>query len=268
MLAQRVLTVVVLLVPLLVVEFLLPRPYAVLLLGALVLAGAWEWAQFYGGRAALERLTYVAAVSLSMGVLWWAVHTGALGLYSVLWLSVAWWVVALAWIVAFPTAIPRWVIVAVGLIVLAPAWLAASRLHLVAERGPELLVFMFVVIWAADTGAYFAGRTFGRVKLAPKVSPGKTWEGVLGGLAVSMMVALAGAAWFDLPVMPLAGLCLAVALVSIVGDLTVSMFKRHAGVKDSGTLFPGHGGVMDRIDSITAGAPVFVLGISWLGVRL
>ena len=124
------------------------------------------------------------------------------------------------------------------------------------------MLFALVLVWVADIGAYFGGRRFGRVQLAPQVSPGKTWEGVLGAVLLSALVAIAGALWFHLPLGTFLALCLAVVGFSIVGDLTESLLKRFAGVKDSGTLFPGHGGVMDRIDSITGAAPVLFLGLT------
>jgi phosphatidate cytidylyltransferase len=132
---------------------------------------------------------------------------------------------------------------------------------------PALLLFVLVIVWVADIGAYFTGKRFGKVKLAPKISPGKTWEGVFGGLLAVAVLALVRARWLEIDIVVLLPFCLAVAIISIVGDLTVSMFKRNAGVKDSGRLFPGHGGVLDRIDSVTAAAPLFALGIGWVGLR-
>ena len=114
-------------------------------------------------------------------------------------------------------------------------------------------------------GAYFAGRRFGRVRLAPRVSPGKTWEGVIGGLICAAITAAAGAAILGHAVGPALPLGMSVAAISVVGDMTVSMFKRNAGLKDSGNLFPGHGGVLDRVDSVTAAAPLFILEAGWLG---
>jgi phosphatidate cytidylyltransferase len=121
-------------------------------------------------------------------------------------------------------------------------------------------------VWLADGGAYFAGTLFGRVKLAPSISPGKTWEGVIGGMVLVALLAVMVAVVRDIDIVVLAPFCLAVAAVSIVGDLTVSMFKRTNGLKDSGALFPGHGGVLDRIDSIAAAAPLFALGVARLGL--
>ena len=110
------------------------------------------------------------------------------------------------------------------------------------------------------------GKLFGRVKLAPSISPGKTWEGVAGGLLTVSLIAIAGAVWFDVPMLAVVPFCIAVASLSIVGDLTVSIFKRTAGVKDSGKLFPGHGGILDRVDSVSAAAPLFALGLAWTGL--
>jgi phosphatidate cytidylyltransferase len=143
---------------------------------------------------------------------------------------------------------------------------ALVRLRIDVPRGAQWLLFALCLVWAADIGAYFAGRSFGRVRLAPLVSPGKTWEGVLGGLLLAALVALWGSRWFAVPVLPFVALCLVVVAFSIVGDLTESLLKRFAGLKDSGTLFPGHGGVMDRIDSLTSALPVLLLGLVVLGV--
>ena len=128
------------------------------------------------------------------------------------------------------------------------------------------LLFALFVVWGADVGAYFAGRRIGRVKLAPKISPGKTWEGVFGGLVVVAIVAAVFAILLDLALAVLIPFSMAAAALSVVGDLTVSMFKRTAGVKDSGSLFPGHGGILDRIDSVSAAAPLFAIGLSLAGV--
>ena len=264
-LRQRVVTAIVLIAGMLVALFLMPPAVGMLALALVILGGAWEWAGFFGAdRRSALRVGYAAAVGAVMALCWWVTDL-APGLNRViLWMSALWWTVALAWLCRFPTRIPVGVNVACGFLVLVPAWLALARL-LYGVRGAEWLLFVFVLVWAADIGAFFVGRAMGRVRLAPLVSPGKTWEGVLGGLLTAGCAALAGALWFHLPALGFVALCLATALGSVVGDLTVSMFKRHAGLKDSSDLLPGHGGILDRIDSMMAAAPLFVLGLGWLG---
>src|SRR6185436_8378757 len=132
--------------------------------------------------------------------------------------------------------------------------------------GAEWVLFTLILVQVADIGAFFVGRRFGRRRLAPNVSPGKTWEGVIGGLVASGLVAILGSSRFGLPLVQFLLLCLAVVAFSIVGDLTESLLKRFAGLKDSGRLFPGHGGVMDRIDSITSAAPILYFGLLLMGV--
>ena len=156
------------------------------------------------------------------------------------------------WVFNYPTPIPRLAGWICGALVLIPAYLAIISLY---SLQPELLLFVLVIVWAADIGAYFAGKRFGRVKLAPNISPGKTWEGVLGGLAFVTILTLLRARWLAIDIAVLLPFCLAVASISIIGDLTVSMFKRNAGVKDSGRLFPGHGGVLDRVDGLLFALP-------------
>ncbi len=151
-----------------------------------------------------------------------------------------------------------------GLLVLVPAWAALVVLHSRFDHG--YFVLLAFIIWGADTGAYFAGRAFGKRKLAPNVSPGKSWEGVIGGLLVALLAALVATYWLT----PLGGypafflLVLLTVFISVLGDLSESLFKRVMKLKDSGGILPGHGGVLDRIDSLTAAGPLFTLGLLWL----
>jgi phosphatidate cytidylyltransferase len=261
MLKQRIITAVVAIVILALVLFVVPPIVAELVVAAVILVGAWEWSGFLGATSPVTRVVYVifiAALMAAVGMVW------PDGVEHVLQVAVVWWLIALVWAFMFPTPIPavlRWLC---GALVLVPLYVALVFLY---QATPSLLLFVLLIVWAADIGAYFAGKTFGRVKLAPNISPGKTWEGVLGGLLLVILLCLGRSYWFDSDLAVLLPFCLAVAGVSIVGDLTVSMFKRTAGVKDSGTLFPGHGGILDRVDSVSAAAPLFALGLSWTGLN-
>ena len=270
MLRQRIITALIL-GPLAVVAILfLPHVALMGVLAAAVLAGAWEWSAFPGFTRHSARWAYVGCVAACLVAAWWWLDSGRGTLDGLLYATLAWWLFALIWVVAAPGRVNPLSAGIAGLFVLVPAWLALVRLHAAA---PALMLFLLLLAVSADIGAYFAGRRYGRHKLAPQVSPGKTWEGVLGGLLASGGMAAIGVAWFS-PDRGLANpagfiaLCLVVVVASIIGDLTESMFKRHAGLKDSGTLLPGHGGVLDRVDSITAAAPVFLLGLERLGLLL
>ena len=185
---------------------------------------------------------------------------------AVLWVALAWWGLALLWIVRYPTPVPVVLAALAGVLVLVPFWLAMVSILRIPNQGPVLTLLALCVVSAADIGAYFSGRRFGRLKLAPQVSPGKTWEGLIGGVLLAGLAAAAGAVLLDLPAMVMLPTGLGVAVLSVVGDLTESMFKRNVGAKDSGHLVPGHGGVLDRLDSITAAMPLFALALSWLGL--
>ncbi len=263
MLKQRILTAIIALILLFVVLFALPTTVTRLLIAAVILFGAWEWAAFVGMPHTPGRLTYVAGMAVLLAGLQFLVVPSLLSADSVFIAAMVWWLIALLWIFRFPTAVPKALAALVGAVVLLPAWLA---LDLVYQARPTLLLFMLIIVWAADVGAYFAGKQFGRVKLAPQISPGKTWEGVLGGLLLVLVLATAGAFYFERPLVVMLPFCVAIGMISVVGDLTVSIFKRSAGIKDSGTMFPGHGGLLDRIDSVTAASPLFALGTHWAGL--
>jgi phosphatidate cytidylyltransferase len=176
---------------------------------------------------------------------------------------------ALFWIMLVPARHRPALTLICGFAVLAPAFVALARLQISADgftRGPLLVLWLVLMVCAADIGAYFAGRAFGRRKLAPRVSPGKTIEGAVGGLLLVAAVAGSGAVYFGLPTLAVIAFGFGVGIFSIVGDLTESMFKRAAALKDSGTLLPGHGGLLDRIDSVTAAAPLYALGLFSSGV--
>ena len=263
MLITRIITAIVLGVAVTAAVLLLPTYWAVAVLAVLWTAGAWEWAGF----ALLEtggRLGYVALLIALMGATLLVLGRGLVD--AMLTVAVLWWTCAFAAVLCYPRKYPMSLVVVAGVFVLLPSWVLLARLHGSGELGHALTMTVLVIVWAADVGAYAAGRMFGRVKLAPQVSPGKTWEGVGGGLVLAAVAAWSAARLLGLPELALVSLGIATGLVSVLGDLTVSMFKRNVGLKDSGRLLPGHGGVMDRIDSLTAAVPVFVLGLRLAGV--
>lgn len=262
MLRLRVITALLLAPLALLVILWIPHDYTAGVLALLVLAGAWEWSAFPGFTHSAVRVIYVAVLGACMAALWWlGVSHGQLD--AVLDAALLWWLVALFWVAFFPARMSRIAAALAGLLVLVPAWLALVRLH---DHAPRLVLFIVLLVVAADVGAYFAGRRFGRHKLAPQVSPGKTWEGVFGGLGAAAIMAWIGVVWFNVGAPTFVALCAVVFAASVVGDLTESLFKRHAGLKDSGNLLPGHGGVLDRVDSVTAAAPVFLVGLERLGL--
>jgi phosphatidate cytidylyltransferase len=264
-LRTRIVTAVVLVVVLLAVVLGLPPVATVAVITAVVVAGAWEWSAFMRLKSVSRRVAYVALVVLLLALAWQASaapDTRDLILAG----AVVWWLGAFLWVAFAPRWVSPWSAGLAGVLALVPSWIAMVRLRLSLPHGAEWVLFALLLVWVADIGAFFVGRRFGRIRLAPEVSPGKTWEGALGGLAVSALVAVAGAAWFRVALLPFLPLCLAAVGFSIVGDLTESLLKRFAGMKDSGSILPGHGGVMDRIDSVTGAAPVLLLGLTLLKV--
>jgi phosphatidate cytidylyltransferase len=262
MLRERVITALLLAPLVLLVIFWVPHAVTMVALALLVIGAAWEWSAFPRFTQYSARALYVAVVAACIVATWWfGVQRDEID--RLIHIALLWWVFALIWVAIAPARVNRTTAAGAGLLVLVPAWLALSRLH---ALGPELLLFLILLVVAADVGAYFAGRSFGRNKLAPRVSPGKTWEGVLGGFVAAAVMAAVGVWWFKVDAPRFAALCIIVVVASIIGDLTESLFKRHAGLKDSGTLLPGHGGLLDRVDSITAAAPVFLVGLERLGL--
>src|ERR1700689_1713518 len=268
MLKTRVLTGCILGALLLLGLFLLPPVWAVLAFGLVFIIGAWEWAGFGALRGRLARTLYTLAVGLALSLSWrWTDDPSHL----IMLLSAAcvWWVIALFWL----TLAPGWnrpvLTLVCGLAVLAPAFVALTRMQISAAgfaRGPLIVLWLVLMVCPADIGAYFAGRAFGQRKLAPRVSPGKPWAGAVGGLVMVVLVAAGGALYFGLPPLNVVAFGCGVGIFSIIGDLTESMFKRAAALKDSGSLLPGHGGLLDRIDSVTAAAPLYALGLFGSGV--
>jgi len=279
-LKQRLITAAIL-VPLFLWSVLSLSTNTVAILFILVIAmGAWEWSALTGLKSFALRAGYLAAVVAIMLAIYPFMGSHLL-IYSILSIAVVWWITSLIWINQAESQSelsrtsgggdPDWKMLLLGIVVLVPTWTALILLHKNGTAGIYLMLSLFAIVWGADTGAYFAGRRWGRRKLAPKISPGKTWEGVTGGLVVvvitmAIIASIMGYGWSNLLSFVLLGIV--TAMFSIIGDLLESLLKRRRGVKDSGRILPGHGGVLDRIDSLTAAAPVFTLGLMLQGVSL
>lgn len=272
MLRQRVITALVL-APIIIGGLFFLPPFGFALFTALVLAIAgWEWANISGIETQPGRWGYALVILLAMGVSYTVPVIPVLGILMVFWVLMA---VA---VVLYPAVEKVWAPVPVrlvmGVAVLAGAWLALNHLrvgHLQlgdASSNLLLILYTFLVVWAADIGAYFAGRALGKRKLAPAVSPGKTLAGVWGGLVAVALLAAAVGLWLELPRMVLFQFLLVsliTAVASVFGDLFESMLKRHRGIKDSSQLLPGHGGLLDRLDSLVIAIPVLALCFTALG---
>jgi phosphatidate cytidylyltransferase len=257
MLAARIATALVFGVAITAALLYAPSPVTAVVLALLWLAGVWEWAAF-AKLPAIGRVAYTCLFAFAMALAWWLNGQG----FELLLVAAAlWWLFALVLVLRYPRDFTPTFVALAGIVVLLPSWALLVRLHREGALGAELAFTLLLIVWAADVGAYAFGRLLGRTKLAPAVSPGKTWEGVTGGLLTAGLVAGVAASWLELPVSRLVVLGLVTALISVLGDLTQSMFKRNVGLKDSGKLLPGHGGVLDRIDSLTAAVPAFVIGL-------
>ncbi len=270
MLRTRVLTAA-LLIPIALLVILLPTTAIFAIVLALVfILGAWEWTRLCGLHGAVARAMAILAMLLIMLALWlWRLQPAVWPV--VVALGVAWWIVSLRWLrgysfAAAPGRENRALKLVAGLFIFVPAWAALVTIHGLQPYGPWWTLFAVVIVWFADTGAYFSGRFFGRRKLAPRISPGKTWAGAYGAVVFGGLIAGLGGWALDTHGWRLAGLVLlgvVTVIASIIGDLFESLMKRHADIKDSGTLFPGHGGLLDRMDSVFAAMPVFAAGM-WL----
>lgn len=246
-----------------VVLFYLPPSAAITFFGFFLLVGGAEWSGFFAQGKPLLRFAYAAGLAILAAAVIGGVRA-ALNLDWVLLAAVCCWVGIAAWLIARQTVSSSAACALFGYVGLIPAWYAVLRLFQSPE-GPWLLVWVVAIVAAADIGAYFVGRSWGQTKLAPRISPGKTREGLLGGVVCAALAGALGAWLIGLSplALGLAGVC--IALISVVGDLTVSACKRNAGLKDSGWILPGHGGVMDRIDSLIAALPLFVLVLAGFG---
>lgn len=278
-LKERVLSAIVLIAVVLAALLWFSPFYFALALGVVVSLGIWEWTQFGQIKQGFWRLL-IAGLSGAFIFLWIFGEAHFLDVGRVfesyaeplLLVAVIWWLVALFFVVRYSSSAKIWakssfLQLIFAFCTLVPFFVAVLRLRLDNYasnhyHGLMLLLYVFILVWAADSGAYFAGRAFGKHKLAPKVSPGKTWQGVFGGLITAGVLAalfihFAPVDLFTVERTPFILLSVATVAISVLGDLTESMFKRESGIKDSSQLIPGHGGILDRIDSLTAAVPFF-----------
>ncbi len=270
MLKSRVITAAVLLVLLLAALFLLP-PFAWAALAVvMVMQGTAEWSHLSGLRGLKANLYWGSTLLLMLGLLWLDAGTSEaqqdyIHLFVYLVSAALWLLLVPTWLMIGLKVTQPWLMALVGWAVLIPTGLAMIDLR-EADPSPWILLFVMCLVWVADSAAYFAGRKFGKTKLAPSISPGKTWEGVAGAVfGVSVYVALVwsfSAEFSRLQVLP--ALMLTAwwwVALAVIGDLFESAIKRQAGVKDSGALLPGHGGLLDRIDALTSTLPLAALAM-------
>ena len=269
MLKLRVITALLLAPSVVAAVLYLDTHMFAVLMGAVITLAAWEWANISRLSSALMKGVFALVICLTMLGIYLA---GNESVYmAVTFISVLFWLLAVMLVMAFQKSIKGHFKLPVqpwyfGPFVLVPAWTSLVLLHRHEPDGAEFVLMLMVLVWIADIAAYFSGKKWGKTKLCDKVSPGKSREGVYGaliGVAIAAFtVALSKQLGF-LDVLVFVAICLFCIVASIVGDLFESLVKRLGDVKDSGNILPGHGGILDRIDSLTAALPVFVTSL-WL----
>ena len=240
------------------------------LIGVCMVVAGVEWTQLTDMEALWQRGFFLFLLLSVMAGLWFLLAVDSQLIDVILFSAVIWWLLCAVLLFGKSQGFnirhrPYLLIVLIGLIVLVPTWLALVSLHANKVYGPLFVFFIILMNSFADSGAFFAGRRWGSRKLSPNISPAKTWEGLWGAaIVVALLSAVFGAFIFKLTIIQLlifVPFCIMILFFSVLGDLFESMIKRKAQVKDSGRIFPGHGGMLDRIDSLTAAAPVFVAGL-------
>jgi len=272
MLKQRIITACILIPLTLLVLFYFPPPLFLFLTAFIMLAATWEWAALMGFAKRLPKFLYLLLMAVLIGCALYVPITVILSTAFI------WWIIATMIVLFYSRSskstngrYPVFLRGVMGIAVLLPCWAAINFIRNQDSNGVALLLFLFVLVWGADSAAYFVGKKWGKTKLAANVSPGKSVEGVVGALLFSLLFSMAVFYASQVPwgLWPWGmALSFVTVLFSIIGDLFESMMKRQAGVKDSGKLFPGHGGLLDRIDSLTAAAPVYAFGSLLMGTYL
>lgn len=272
---QRIITALIL-APLVILGiFFLPLHWFMLAVGVITLIGFWEWTQFIDIKARI--VSFIPALLVSLASLYLLIpdgpHQHHITPYAFALVAIAmiWWCVASFLAITYPKTRSLWdssklLAHCFGVLTLIPFFwsIVLLRTEYMTEQqfyhGAKLVMYVCFIVWTADSGAYFSGRFFGKHKMAPAVSPNKTIEGLVGGIIAAMIVGYLFADWFDITfasTLSMVGIILVTVVFSVLGDLVESMFKRVSGIKDSSHIIPGHGGILDRVDSLTAAFPVF-----------
>ena len=272
MLRDRILTALILIPVFLAIVLLLPAKHFAIVTGILVIVSAWEWSYLMGVKRFPKNILYPFFMIIFLVLTIYLLYRHIVSVPMILSAAFIFWLLATVLVISYPKISAIWgksilLRAIMGIMVLIPCLVAINFIR-IFPFGTAILLFLFVIIWGADSGAYFVGRKWGKSKLAPLVSPGKSWQGLIGALLTTIIIVLAASLGFQLPYSlwgPLLLLALITVVFSVIGDLFESMLKRNEGLKDSSQLLPGHGGILDRIDSLTAAAPIFALGAMWLG---
>ncbi|AKZ66065.1 phosphatidate cytidylyltransferase [Candidatus Palibaumannia cicadellinicola] len=280
MLNYRFITACILVPIVIGIIFIIPPIVFKLIILIVCMLSAWEWGQLAGLQHSSQRCLLVIFFCLLINIISLLINKWNILNKYILWSSLVWWITALLLVISYPRSAGvwrsyNWLRLVFGGFTIIPFLLEIIHLrdynynsdHFI---GSWLLLYLMLIVWSADSGAYIFGSILGRHKLSPKISPGKTWEGLISGILISEIIMFIFSKYAKLPSnytqLKLIIYSTVVALVSVLGDLTESMFKREAGIKDSGYIIPGHGGILDRIDSFTSAVPVFVFLIDTTGL--
>lgn len=271
MLKNRIITALILIPIVIVFIFLAETLWFAVFFAFIAAVGSWEWAGLSKLNSFLQTI-YTSLIISILSLIYW-LDSNVVYQY-IIFTGAAYWLLALVLIISYQkkhNLLPRssLVLSIVGMFLIIPMWASLVFLKSFSLIGPTLIMFLMLLIWGADTAAYFAGKQWGKRKLADRVSPGKTWEGSIAGGLSGVAIALGFVLFSNIEFgdsLLFIVISVITVIASVFGDLMESMVKREAGQKDSGNILPGHGGVMDRVDSLTAASPVFIAGVIYLGL--